>query len=111
MLPNVRTLTVAGVVALGSLLGTGADQAKAQVVVSTPGFALGVGAPVAPVAPVYPGVGVGVIGAPVVAAPVYGYPVRPYPYGYGYGYGRGYGYYGRPYYGHYGYRHYGYRRW
>ena len=107
MQPRMRTLILAGAAALGVTLGAGAGNAKAQVFVNTPGFSLGVGAPL--VRPPYAAYGYPV--APVVPlAPVYSaYPVvRPYPYVvarpyYGYGYG-----YGRPYYGP---RYHGYRRW
>ncbi len=96
----MRTLIVAGVVTCGSLLGTGASRASAQVFVATPGFAFGVGRPYpvypyVPVAPVYP-----TVAYPPVVAP---YPVvRPYPYVYA---GPVYG--PRPFYG----RPYGFRRW
>jgi hypothetical protein len=101
MLPRLRTMLLAGVVALGGLLGTSAGVAKAQVFINTPGFSLGLGVPGGfyPGFGVYPGYGL---------APVYGaYPVVPaYPYVYrpGFYYGpRPYG----PYYGSW----YGYRRW
>jgi hypothetical protein len=105
MRPKLWTLTLAGLMAAG-LLGTTARDAKAQLVVNTPGFSLGVGAPVVAAGAVgiypgpvmYPGVGV---------APIYPL-VRPYPYFYGprvYGPGV----YGRPYGGLYGPRLY--RRW
>jgi len=99
MLPGVRHLTFAGLVALGSLLVAGTRDAKAQLFVATPGFSLGLGAPVGvPAYGVYPGYGLGAYPVPV--------PVRPYPYAYGpravYG-PRPYG----PYYGHRP----GYRRW
>jgi hypothetical protein len=104
MQPTMRTLTMTSLVALGGLLSAGASNAKAQLVVSTPGVSVGVGTPFvgaypgyAPIAPVVP------------VAPVYGaYPIRRYPYAYGRP-----GFYGprpfgpRPYYGYRG----GYRRW
>jgi hypothetical protein len=71
----MRTMTLAGVLALGSLLGTGAGRAQAQLFINTPGFSLGVGAPAVGV---YPGYGVYPYAPPVVAA--YPVPVRPYPY-------------------------------
>lgn len=104
MLPNLRSVTLAGVVALGALFLTPAREAKAQIYLSTPGFSLGLGVP-----PAYPAYGVPVYPAyrPVYPA-VVPYPVvRPYAYPYAYRPGF-YGYGPRPYYG---YRGYGYRRW
>jgi hypothetical protein len=105
---NPRAM-LAGVAVFAGLLGTGAKDAAAQLVVATPGLSVGVGVP--PVG-LYPGYGY----PPVVGAyPGYGYPpaigvypaVRPYPYPYAY---RGPGFYGpRPY--PHGYRGWGYRRW
>lgn len=110
MRPRLRTLALAGVVALGGLFVTGARDARAQVYINTPGLSLGLGTPYAGVYPSY-----GYVPAvPLVAAPVvpytYGYsayyPVRPYVVGRPAYYG---GY--RPYGSYYGpYRH-GYRRW
>jgi hypothetical protein len=102
MRPGLRTIALTGGVVLGGWLGLGAGEAKAQVFVSTPNFALGVGTPVVgayPVAPIVPAYGL------YPAYPL-AYPVRPYPYAYGRP-----GFYGpRPYYhGYRGYR--GYRRW
>lgn len=103
MRPRIRTITLAGVAAIGGLIGTGAREARAQVFLSTPGFAVGVGAPVVAPYPVYPAFGVGVV-PPVVGA--YPVPVRPYPYVYGrpgfYAPPRPYApYYARPGYGYY----------
>jgi hypothetical protein len=77
MRPRLQTMTLAGVLALGTLLGTGAGAAKAQLFVSTPGFAVGVGTPVVGAYPVVPAVG---FAPPLVAA--YPVPVRPLPYVY-----------------------------
>jgi hypothetical protein len=100
MLPNLRTTILAGLAALGCLLGAGARDAHAQFFVSTPRFSVGVGAPVVGVYPVPVGV---VPVAPVVVRPPVVYPVpavvyprpvivgpRPIPYGgfYRYGYRR-----------------------
>jgi len=94
-------MTLACGVVLAGLLGAGASDAKAQVVVNTPGLSIGVGVPA-----------VGVYPAPVVY-PSYGvvpvYPVQPYPYVYGRPGYYGRGFYGRPYAPFYGYRHY--RHW
>jgi hypothetical protein len=102
MRPRIRTITLAGLVVTGGLLGTGAGVAKAQVFLNTPGFSVGVGAPVVGVYPAYPAYGFGYV-PPVVGA--YPVPVRPYPYVYGrpgfYG-PRPYApYYARPGYGYY----------
>ena len=110
MIPRLRTMILAGVLATGGLLASGTNEAKAQFVAATPGFSLSVGNP-------YGGYGYGGYGgygypgaygygAPVVAAPVV---VAPRPFVYGGGY-RPYGYgYGRP--GFYGPRYGPYRRW
>lgn len=100
MLPNLRATILAGVAAMGCLLGAGARDAHAQFFVSTPRFSVGVGAPVVGVYPppvVYPAPAV-VVRPPIVypvPAVVYPRPVfvgpRPIPYG--------------------GYYRYGYRRW
>jgi hypothetical protein len=105
MRPNLRTLCLTSALTLGGLLGVQATQAKAQLVVSTPGFALGVGAPVvAPAYPAYPAYG------PVVGGYVSPYPVvRPYPFAYGRPAFYGPRFYGPRYYG--PGRFYGYRRW
>jgi hypothetical protein len=99
-------MAFAGVLGLGGLLGTGTNEAKAQVFLSTPGFSLGVGTPVVgayPYAPVVP--------APVVGAyPVYP-AVRPYPYVYARPPLYGPRYYGGGYYGGYYGHHRGYRHW
>ena len=78
MRPRLRTLTLTSLVALGGLVSAGTKDAKAQLVVSTPGVTVGLGTPYAaypsyaPIAPVVP------------VAPVYRpYPVRPLPYAYG----------------------------
>jgi hypothetical protein len=100
MRPKLRTMTWAGVVALGGLWGAGADVAKAQLFVNTPAFSLGVGAPAVgfyPAPVVYPSYGV---------APIY--PVRPYPFIYGRPWYYGRGYYARPFAPFYGYRRYRY---
>jgi hypothetical protein len=78
MRPSLSMMTLAGALALGTLLGTGAGKARAQVFVSTPGFAVGVGAPVVGAYPVVPAVG---FAPPLVAA--YPVPVRPVPFVYG----------------------------
>jgi hypothetical protein len=90
MRPRVRTMILAGVVALGGLLGAGVGKVKAQAVVNPPGGG------------VYPGSGY---------APVY----RAYPVRWRYGYGSP-GVYGRRVYrshyrSHYARPRYGYRRW
>ncbi|WP_406697825.1 hypothetical protein V5E97_03095 [Singulisphaera sp. Ch08] len=78
MRPSLRSLTLTSLVALGGLVSTGAENANAQLVVSTPGVTVGLGTPYvaypsyAPIAPVVP------------LTPVYRpIPVRPVPYGYG----------------------------
>ena len=88
MRPRMRAMILAGVVALGGLLGAGAGEVKAQVVVNPPGGG------------VYPG-----------SAPVY----RAYPVWRRYVYGRP-GFYGRRVYrsyyrSHYARPRYGSRRW
>jgi hypothetical protein len=103
---------IMGLVVAGGLILGASSKADAQVAVSVGNPFIGRGVYVGGggyPAPVYGGVGY--VGAPVVAAPVYpayptvgigiGYPAyRPYYGGYAY----------RPYYGGYGY-HRGYRRW
>lgn len=78
MRPRLRTLTLTTLVALGGLASAGAENANAQLVVSTPGVTVGLGTPYvaypsyAPIAPVVP------------LTPVYRpVPVRPLPYVYG----------------------------
>jgi hypothetical protein len=104
MRPNLRTLTLASVVALTALLGTETPQAKAQLVVATPRVSVGIGAPVVGAYPAY-GVLPPVVYSPVVRpVPV----VRPYPYVVA----RPRIYGPRPYYRHGGYYHHGgHRRW
>jgi hypothetical protein len=80
MRPRIRTITLAVAAAIGGLTGTGARETQAQVFLSTPGFAVGVGAPVVGAYPIYPAYGYGVVPPLVGAYPV---PVRPYPYVYG----------------------------
>jgi|GEM_PF-6914634 len=84
---KLRSLAVAGAALTVALLVAGAEQARAQLVVSTPGVSVGVGVPAVGVYPGYgvvPGYGFGYV-PPVAAYPV----VRPYPvyrpgyYGYG----------------------------
>ncbi|SIO42500.1 hypothetical protein SAMN05444166_4601 [Singulisphaera sp. GP187] len=92
MRSRLRTLTLTSLVALGGLVTAGAENAKAQLIVTTPGVSVGLGTPYA----AYPSY------APVVPlTPVYRpIPVRPLPYVYGRP-----GFYGsrqfgpRPYYG------------
>ena len=107
MRASLKMMAMAGVVAIGGLLGAGATPAKAQVIVATPGLSVGVGAPLVGGYPGYYGGYPGYYGG---AYPGYygAYPVRPYPYGYARpGYYGGYrGGYGGGYYGHRG----GYRR-
>jgi hypothetical protein len=103
MRPRLRTVVVAGVVALGGLLVTGTRDAKAQVYINTPGFSLGLGAPYTPVYPTYSVVPAApiVTAAPVVTpvVPYYRtyYPVRPYVVGRPVYAGRVYGGYYAPY--------------
>lgn len=103
MRPNLRTLSLASVVALTALLGIETHKARAQLVVATPRLSVGIGAPVVGAYPAY-GVYPPVVYPPVVTAvPV----VRPYPYVVG----RPMVYGPRPYYRHGYYHHGGYRRW
>lgn len=95
MRPRLRTLILTSLVAVGGLVSAGAENANAQLVVSTPGVTVGLGNPYV----AYPGY---VPIAPVVPlTPVYRpVPVRPRPFVYGRP-----GFYGprpfgpRPYYG------------
>lgn len=109
MRPRLRPLTLTSLVTLvGCLVTFGPETAKAQLVVSTPGVTVGLGAPYVPVYPRYAPAVVPV--TPVVpVVPVYRpVPVRPRPFVYSPG-----GFYGpRPVgpRGFYGYRG-GYRRW
>ncbi len=78
MRPKLWTGTLAGALVAGMMLVSGSNEAKAQLVVATPGISVGVGVPTVGVYPSYgvvPGYGY---------APVYGaYPIaRPVPYVY-----------------------------